>query len=96
MGDKKFSEDYLKRMCSISFNFYKRNDLSDSELEEEWRNWLKNTIQLLQQTEWDVEVVMEPCFYDDSLGGFSTSYKEGMPIEQPKLDDDGCLILKRI
>lgn len=36
MGDKKFSEDNLKGICSISFNFYKRNDLSDSELEEEW------------------------------------------------------------
>ena len=31
-----------------------------------------------------------------SLGGFSTSYTEDKPKEQPKLDSDGCLILKRI
>jgi hypothetical protein len=39
---------------------------------------------------------MEPCFYDDSLGGFSTSYTEDKPKEQPKLDSDGCLILKKV
>jgi hypothetical protein len=39
---------------------------------------------------------MEPCFYDQSLGGFSTSYTEDKPKEQPKLDKDGCLILKKI
>ena len=49
-----------------------------------------------QQTEIDVEIKMEPCFYDQSLGGFSTSYTEDKPKEQPKLDKDGCLILKKI
>jgi hypothetical protein len=54
-------------------------------------------IQSLQQpTEIDVEIKMEPCFYDQSLGGFSTSYTEDKPKEQPKLDKDGCLILKKI
>ena len=54
-------------------------------------------IQSLQQsTEIDVEIKMEPCFYDQSLGGFSTSYTEDKPKEQPKLDSDGCLILKKL
>jgi sulfur relay (sulfurtransferase) complex TusBCD TusD component (DsrE family) len=53
-------------------------------------------IQSLQQpTEIDVEIKMEPCFYDQSLGGFSTSYTEDKPKEQPKLDENGCLILKK-
>jgi hypothetical protein len=51
---------------------------------------------LQQQIEIDVEIKMEPCFYDQSLGGFSTSYTEDKPKEQPKLDEDGCLILKKI
>ena len=44
-------------------------------------------IQSLQQTEWDVEIEME-------YQGFKKDYK---PIEAylPKLDADGCLILKR-
>jgi len=51
---------------------------------------------LRESTEIEVEIKMEPCFYDQSLGGFSTSYTEDKPKEQPKLDEDGCLILKKI
>lgn len=58
-----------------------------------WQEYLKS---LQQPTEIEVEIKMEPCFYDDSLGGFSTSYTEDKPKEQPKLDSDGCLILKKI
>jgi hypothetical protein len=53
-------------------------------------------IQSLQQpTEIEVDIKMEPCYYDQSLGAFSTSYTEDKPVEQPKLDKDGCLILKK-
>jgi hypothetical protein len=56
-----------------------------------------NFIQSLREsTEIDVEIKMEPCFYDQSLGGFSTSYTEDKPKEQPKLDSEGCLILKKL
>jgi hypothetical protein len=58
--------------------------------------YIDTFIQSLQQPiEVEVEIKMEPCFYDDSLGGFSTSYTEDKPKEQPKLDSDGCLILKK-
>jgi hypothetical protein len=57
--------------------------------------YIDTFIQSLQQPI-EVEVEMEPCFYDDSLGGFSTSYTEDKPKEQPKLDSEGCLILKKI
>ena len=50
----------------------------------------------LRSIQTNVEIVMSPCVYDDSLGGFSTSYQEGMPTEKPKLDHNGCLILKKI
>jgi hypothetical protein len=50
----------------------------------------------LRSIQTNVEIVMSPCVYDDSLGGFSTSYQEGMPTEKPKLDHNGCLILKRV
>jgi hypothetical protein len=94
MGDKKFSEDYLKRMCSISFNFYKRNDLSDSELEEEWENWLKNTIQSSQQPK-EIEVEIEMECLDPNCDGID---KKGVciPGDKPKLDSQGCLILKHV
>jgi hypothetical protein len=62
----------------------------------EWEAFTKLVDSLQQPTEIEVEIKMEPCFYDDSLGGFSTSYTEDKPKEQPKLDSDGCLILKKI
>jgi hypothetical protein len=43
-------------------------------------------IQSLQQTEWDVEIVME-----DSIG----IGDKHTPNTKPKLDADGCIILKR-
>jgi hypothetical protein len=71
---------------------YRKNNLIETTFES-----ALNFIQSIQQpTEIEVEIVMSPCYYDDSLGGFSTSYTEGKPIEEPKLDKDGCLILKRV
>ena len=49
-------------------------------------------IQSLQKTEWDVIVVMEgPLVYPANLP------KEGeeRPDYRPKLDENGCIILKR-
>ena len=52
--------------------------------------------QSLQQTEWDVEIVMENSVCNgyknqpDNVIGFIAEYKS-----VPKLDEDGCLILKR-
>ena len=81
MGDKKYSENDLLQAVEMYYG--------------ECKTFIE-VIQSLQHVEWDVEVVMEPCYYDDSLDGFSTSYKEGMPTDQPKLDENGWLILKRI
>lgn len=61
--------------------------------EDQIQKWIDS---LSKKKSWSVEVLMEPCYYDDSLSAFSTSYSEGKPKEQPKLDEDGCLILKKI
>ena len=87
LGDKKFSEEDLKFA-------YNRGSYDDRLNNKKLFNADKY-IQSLQQTEWDVEIVMEvvPDFYSrsDEDGSIFTSNKK----EVPKLDADGCLILKR-
>jgi len=87
--DKVFTLEDVKQAI---FNFANYDRKTISELDR--MDMAVSSIQ--QQIEIDVEIKMEPCFYDQSLGGFSTSYTEDKPKEQPKLDKDGCLILKKI
>lgn len=87
--DKVFTLSDMKRVFNCG------RDLESIDRFEDWRTFT-HFINSLQQIEIDVEIKMEPCFYDQSLGGFSTSYTEDKPKEQPKLDKDGCLILKKI
>ena len=51
-------------------------------------------IQSLQQTEWDVEI----CCYIGNGDKESDSFKDPLVTNTgiPKLDEDGCLILRRI
>ena len=87
LGDKKFSEEDVKKTLYLKngfdkdgFSFYK----SDEEI-----------IQSLQQTEWDVEIVME-CPQCKEYGYISECRNVcNKKFTQPKLDADGCLILKR-
>ena len=71
LGDKKFSEDDV----NLAFVLGKNKD-------ESRINKLINS--RLQQTEWDVEIVMDVC--GDKV----------YVVAEPLLDADGCLILKRI
>jgi len=86
LGHKKFSEGDVKFMFQLGFNL--DNAIS--------RNEYNAHIQSLQQTEWDVEIVMENSVCNgyknqpDNVIGFIDEYKS-----VPKLDEDGCLILKR-
>ena len=90
MGDKKFSEEDIKKVVEISrqgllqetHNGYGVSTGSVFVLDNLSTN---DIIQSLQQTEWDVEVVMEKV--DLSFGCYKI---------QQKFDSDGCLILKRI
>ena len=83
LGDKKFSEEDVKFMFQLGFNL--DNAIS--------RNEYDAHIQSLQQTEWDVEIVTEPMNLDEIREqgkGFLNSN-----TNKPKLDANGCLILKR-
>ena len=83
LGDKKFSEEDMK---SFARNYYReiRENTSNLLWTQLADKCIEEHIQSLQQTEWDVEIEME-----DKLLGLSLIN----PI--PKLDADGCLILKR-
>jgi hypothetical protein len=96
--DKVFTlEDMRNSLLKLVSEISCTDGVLDGKSPYEASLWINNYIQSLQQPiEVEVEIKMEPCFYDDSLGGFSTSYTEDKPKEQPKLDSDGCLILKKI
>ena len=72
LGDKKFSEKDMK----LSYNAN----------EEGWVSFNAFMEDLLQQTEWDVEIVMDRIPADRAPNGWD---------EFPKLDEDGCLILTK-
>ena len=75
LGDKKFSEDDMKEAYSRGF------------LQQGIKSF-NSLIQSLQQTEWDVEIV---------IGTTNIRYDGGSYITanpKPKLDENGCLILK--
>ena len=90
LGDKKFSDEdviliaeYI-RVASQSTPSVRTKDLF-------------NEYQSLQQTEWDVEVEMtkEEYIWTPPGEGFEDqTYRDWREV--PKLDADGCLILKRI
>jgi len=73
LGDKKYTEKDIDKAYWAGMQFVGEDKGSFGEF-----------IQSLQQTEWDVEVVMEKV--DLSFGCYKI---------QQKFDSDGCLILKR-
>ena len=87
LGDKKFSKEDM-----IAFGKICTNDAHapSHKRSKTWTELLEKYIQSLQQTEWDVEIVMGGYRLNDD------GEKIGFPsYELPKLDADGCLILKR-
>ena len=99
LGDKKFSRDGL-----IDFYIDKTGYGMDmwSKEENSIMCIVAEYIQSLQQTEWDVEIEMEKCGYCEGcnkVGMLHCAHADscGYPIEteRPKLDSDGCLILRR-
>ena len=80
IGDKKFSESDVK--AGIRRGYVERQ--KDEGVNVYFESY-EEFIQSLQQTEWDVEIEM--WFH-------GTRHKKGEWV--PKLDADGCLILKRV
>ena len=79
LGDKKFSEGDMRRALSsgLSIGYGRQFEIENKQIE------IENYIQSLQQTEWDVEIVMDIC--GDKV----------YAVPELVLDADGCLILKR-
>ena len=89
LGDKKFSEDDLREAISQT----RKGMLYNKQYEDEH-------IQSLQQTEWDVEIKTEKVIDETKIVGAIKGVKgSGNKITTyksvPKLDEDGCLILRR-
>ena len=87
LGHKKFSETELYRAFLIN------SAGNNTTLENTFKEIV---LPMFQQAEWDVEVEMENSLTNgyknqpDNVIGFIAEYKS-----VPKLDSDGCLILKR-
>ena len=85
LGDKKFSEEQMFKMFIYGHaltNAIKLKVVEDKPMGDIFNDF----IQLLQQTEWDVEIEMEEVAIGDKY----------TPEPKPKLDKEGCLILKRV
>ena len=86
LGDKKFSEKQLKYNMLQLFYLEKNEYEAEAFFRERQLAFIENSIQSLQQTEWDVEIEQE----------LIQSSIQGEAIWKLKLDADDCLILKRI
>lgn len=91
LGDKKFSEEDIDKAFNTGVEMLDSPRKYNDVLEE-----LKKS---LQQTEWDVEIVMEKVIDETKIVGAVKGVKgSGDKIttykQVPRLDADGCLILK--
>lgn len=94
LGDKKFTYNDIRTAYmggATNINCYGNSVINQEED-------LQDTIKSLQQDEWDVEI----CTLNDCQGDFEKCNGANFDCKLctdtgiPKLDDDGCLILKRI
>lgn len=82
MGDKKFTLEDMMNCWNKALKF------------QEHKETLGEHIQSLQQKEWDVEVEMKPVFDIEYSNNGHRTEKFNKTEYRPKLDADGCLILK--
>lgn len=87
LGDKKFSENDMRMIFKMGVDngFWRHRD--GFKYEDE-------SIKSLKQTEWLVEIEIEPYHDGDFIDDGKTHIIEAKL--RPRLDSDGCLILKRI
>ena len=98
IGDKKFSEEDIKNAMDRVWDWSEDDKDKDCSSMTELRN---KHIQSLQQNEWDCIVEMEKVKDETKIIGAVKGVKgSGNKITTyksvPKLDVNGCLILKRI
>ena len=94
LGDKKFTEEDIKRIVNYALYSAESHDRFRTKNKSTYiQNDVNDYIQSLQQNEWEVEVEMEEKYGWDLHS--NPPEKEFSHLE-PKLDADGCLILKRV
>lgn len=89
LGDKKFSEDDIKEamLNALEMTAYQIEQFR----KDNKYHIATDIIQSLQQTEWDVYIVEE----ESHEYNMCSNPKDHVSCLTPKLDADGCLILKR-
>lgn len=91
MGDKKFSEEDMIREIHKWDSYINIHEEDKGSLRE-----ITKRVESLQQKEWDVEIVME-CPQCQEWGYISECRNScNQKFLQPKIDSEGCLILKKI
>jgi hypothetical protein len=91
LGDKKFSEDDITSAMNRVWDWCEMQEDEECSSMTELRD---KHFKSLQQTEWEVEIEMEPYYDGEFIDDGKTHIVE--PKWRPKFDEDGCLILKRI
>ena len=90
---KAFKAGFQKALEILGDKKFSEEDVKNVYLNSFKHEWFGDCIKSLQQTEWDVEIEMEKevgtKLHDDGREFFWTDGTK------PKLDSDGCLILRR-
>ena len=91
-AERMYSEEDMRRALSagLSIGYGRQFEIENKQVE------IDSYIKSLQQTEWDVEIEMEPyavCDFEDFINDGKTHIIETKL--RPRLDADGCLILRR-
>lgn len=83
IGDRKFTEEDMRKALHRLATSFMRGYSFDKDIDFQEGDGI---IQSLQQNEWEVEVEMEEVAIGDKY----------TPEPKPKLDEENCLILKRL
>lgn len=91
IGNNNFTKDVMEK--AIIKSWYKGAKESYSGKTYITDVDVDNIIDSVKQTEWSVEIEMESNLHIGEV--VDESYPKDFPTERPKLDDKGCIILKR-
>ena len=96
LGNKRFDEEDILIAIEGGYHAGINYNVDEEEQGDKIIRLKDNLIVSLQQTEWDVEIEMEPyavCDFEDFINDGKTHIIETKL--RPRLDADGCLILRR-
>lgn len=103
-GDKYYKEGFQKALELLEHKKYTEDDLFASyetgweqrhEEKDDYNLTFNKFVKSLNKSEWDVEIEMEDSKVVDKHEWDGSNDGELTWVKRPKLDVDGCLILKR-